>query len=98
MPYSNGATLRFLLPGPFRGNAQDCNLARQSQSSDSVYRDEADDVLGSITPLAYRPMTNGIMADEDGEDDDGRHRGSRSKTFGKHFAVDVEPGGGGGQA
>lgn len=65
MPYSNGATLRFLLPAPFRGNAQDCNLTighRHSQSSDSVYRDEADDVLGSITPLAYRPMA-GFMAE-----------------------------------
>ncbi|XP_062539207.1 uncharacterized protein LOC134207518 [Armigeres subalbatus] len=56
MPYSNGATLRFLLPIPFRNNYQDCNLTRLSQSSDSVYHDEADDVVGSIIPLAYRPM------------------------------------------
>ncbi|XP_052563126.1 uncharacterized protein LOC120432193 [Culex pipiens pallens] len=91
MPYSNGATLRFLLPGPFRGNAQDCNLARQSQSSDSVYRDEADDVLGSITPLAYRPMTNGIMADEDGEDDDGRHRCPATKSGLKDRTADRNP-------
>nr|XP_029708260.1 putative lysozyme-like protein [Aedes albopictus] len=57
MPYSNGATLRFLLPIPFRNNYQDCNLTRLSQSSDSVYHDEADDVVGSIIPLAYRPMS-----------------------------------------
>lgn len=83
MPYSNGATLRFLLPAPFRGNSQDCNLtaARHSQSSDSVYRDEADDVLGSITPLAYRPMINGagimaeIGADSEGEQNENFPRG-----------------------
>ncbi|XP_065072904.1 uncharacterized protein LOC135697200 [Ochlerotatus camptorhynchus] len=90
MPYSNGATLRFLLPIPFRSNYQDCNLTRLSQSSDSVYHDEAYDVVGSIIPLAYRPMSaiNGCAAASEicdcgcGNDDDqdrGRGNGVRNE-------------------
>lgn len=71
MPYSNGATLRFLVPAVLRGSQRSvCRLTRVSISSDSVYHDDSDDSgASSVIPIAYRPVSS--PGSTDGESMDG---------------------------
>ncbi|XP_053667829.1 dentin sialophosphoprotein-like [Anopheles marshallii] len=72
MPYSNGATLRFLIPAVLRGSQKNvCRITRVSISADSVYYDDSDDSgTSSVTPIAYRPVSSIDSTDGGSMDDD----------------------------
>uniref|UniRef100_A0A182MV56 Uncharacterized protein n=1 Tax=Anopheles culicifacies TaxID=139723 RepID=A0A182MV56_9DIPT len=75
MPYSNGATLRFLVPAILRGSQKNvCRITRVSISADSVYYDDSDDSgTSSVIPIAYRPVSSiGSTDGESMDDDSGR--------------------------
>ncbi|XP_061506240.1 uncharacterized protein LOC133392078 [Anopheles gambiae] len=82
MPYSNGATLRFLVPAVLRGSQRSvCRLTRVSISSDSVYHDDSDDSgASSVIPIAYRPVSSPGSTDGESMDGDKQSLGSPALT------------------